>query len=274
LFVGRPEFDLGNEASIRNVIASAGPDVIVNAAAYTAVDQAETDQEAAWQQNACAPATIAKAAAEISAKLIHVSTDYVFDGKGAVPYLEDAQVNPTNFYGRTKLEAERAISSTFDDHIIVRTSWVYSPFGKNFVKTMLALAETRDELRVVADQVGSPTSALDLADGLLAVLGRWEDDPELGLGSIYHLAGSGHTSWAGLAERVMSTSRQLGGAGAAVVPIATSDYPTPAPRPAYSIMNSARFERIFGYRAPHWEAATDAVVRRLLSRTKDQTLPE
>jgi dTDP-4-dehydrorhamnose reductase len=263
-FVGRPEFDLEIEEKVARVTAAHRPDVIVNAAAYTAVDRAETDVETARRINAIGPALIARAAKRAGARLIHLSTDYVYDGQSPAPYSEGAAVNPINVYGKTKLLGEEGVRAELpDEHIIVRTSWVYSPFGSNFVKTMLNLARTRETVNVVSDQVGSPTSALDLAEGLLAAVASWRIDPALGLGETYHLAGAGQTSWAGLADRIMEVSRDCGGASARIVPISTAEYPTAAARPRFSILDSAKFRSTFDFACEPWEVAVSRVVKRL-----------
>ena len=268
-FVGRPEFDLEDEGKVAQVVEAYGPDVIVNAAAYTAVDRAEAEVETAHRINAIGPALIAREAKRRGARLVHLSTDYVYDGQSPVPYAEDAAVDPINVYGKTKLLGEEGVRAELPgEHIIVRTSWVYSPFGNNFVKTMLNLAQTRDRVNVVSDQVGSPTSAFDLADGLLAAIGRWRIDPKQGLGETYHLAGAGQTSWAGLAERIMDVSRDCGGRSAGIVPISTAEYPTAAARPRFSILNSAKFRSTFDYACEPWEVAIAKVVKRL-ARTAD-----
>ncbi len=263
-FVGRPEFDLEIEETVARAIAAHRPDVIVNAAAYTAVDRAEAEAETAHRINAIGPALIAREAKRAGARLVHLSTDYVYDGQSPAPYAESAAVDPINVYGKTKLLGEEGVRAELPgEHIIVRTSWVYSPFGSNFVKTMLNLAKARETVNVVSDQVGSPTSALDLAEGLLAAMARWRIDPRVGLGETYHLAGAGQTSWAGLADRVMEVSRDCGGHSARIVPISTAEYPTAAVRPRFSILDSAKFRSTFGFACEAWEVAVAKVVRRL-----------
>ena len=260
---GRPELDLSSADELRKAVTAARADTIINAAAYTAVDKAEDEPELAHQINAVAPGLLADAARDCGARLVHVSTDYVFDGTGEDAWTEEDATGPAGVYGRTKLAGEQAIRERLERHAIVRTAWVYSPFGSNFVKTMLTLAETRETVNVVSDQIGSPTSALDLAEGLLAAIASWRIDPKHGLGETYHLAGIGQTSWAGLAERVMGVSRDCGGGFAEVVPISTAEYPTAAARPRFSILNSAKFHSTFGYRCAPWEAAAEEVVKRL-----------
>ena len=266
VFAARPELDLADPDSIRRTIAAHQPDVVISAAAYTAVDLAEDEPEAAHALNAVAPGVIAQACRAAGARLLHLSTDYVFSGEASAPYREDDATAPLGVYGRTKLLGEEAVRQALPDaHMIARTAWVYSPFGKNFVKTMLRLAETRDELAIVADQYGNPTSAFDIADGLLAVLDTWRDGSRTGLGETYHLAGSGEASWYDLASHVLNESAALGGPAARVRPIPASDYPTRARRPANSRLDTGHFTAAFGYAAPDWRPSSAAVVARLLS---------
>jgi dTDP-4-dehydrorhamnose reductase len=266
--LGRPEIDLVDPESLKNAICRSDARIIINAAAYTAVDKAESEREIARQVNALAPEAIAEAAATIGARLIHISTDYVFDGEGTEACREDAAVNPTSVYGKTKAEGEEAVRRHLPDHAIVRTAWVYSPFGRNFVKTMLELAKTRAELRVVGDQVGNPTSALDLADGLLSMAAAWKRAPEVGLGATYHFAGTSSMSWADFARNIFMASAALGGPSADVVAIPGSEYPTPARRPANSRLDAALFKQTFGYEAPPFLESLREVVGRLL-RNRD-----
>lgn len=261
VFAARPELDLADERSIRGVIRTIAPDVVVNAAAYTAVDAAEADEAGARLINADAPAVLAAELARSSGRLIQLSTDYVFDGTAAGAYHEDAAVAPINAYGRSKWRGEEAVRAALPEHVIVRTAWVYSPWGRNFVRTMLALAETRDTVRVVGDQIGTPTSAIDLAEGLLVAIERW---PEALERRTYHLAGTGEASWAELATEVFAISRRHGGPTATVAAIASAEYPTPAARPRNSRLDSTRFAHTFGYTAPDWRRSLDDVVTRLL----------
>ena len=265
LIAGRPEFDLADARAIRETVRASGAETIINAAAYTAVDKAEDEPDLAHQINAIAPAWLAEAAAECGARLIHVSTDYVFEGNGERAWIEDDVTSPASVYGRTKLAGEEAIRERLDRHAIVRTAWVYSPFGSNFVKTMLALAQTRPELRVVGDQIGNPTSALDLADGLLAMVAGWREDPEQGLGRTYHLAGTGSVSWADFAREVFALSASRGGPAANVTAIASAEWPAKAPRPLNSRLDSTRFHETFGYAPPPWQESLATVVDRLLA---------
>lgn len=265
VFAGRPQFDLADPDTIRKSLRNAAPDVVVSAAAYTAVDLAEDEPDLAARCNGVAPGMIAETCRELDARLIHLSTDYVFPGTGEAPLTETDPTGPTGVYGQTKLDGENAIRDAWDKHVIARTAWVYSPFGKNFVKTMLRLAEGRDELTVVADQFGNPTNALDIADGLLACIAAWRADPAKGLGETYHLAGTGHCSWCDFATHIMAVSADHGGPTATVGPITTADFPTKARRPSNSRLDCSKFEAAFGYRAPEWRASSAAVVERLLT---------
>ena len=265
ILLGRPDLDLAIPGSARTAILAARPAVIVNAAAFTAVDLAETEEPAARRINADAAGEIAAAARELGVPMIHISTDYVFDGQASVPYAETAATGPINAYGRTKLAGEEAVRAATPDHLILRTSWLVSPFGKNFVRTMVDLGQRRDTLSVVADQHGNPTSALDLADAILVVARRWATGDRTGLGQTYHLAGTGIASWFDLALAVQHELARHGASSARVIPITTADWPTSAARPAYSALDSAAFTRDFGTTMPDWRASLGPVVARLLA---------
>jgi dTDP-4-dehydrorhamnose reductase len=265
IFAGRPDLDVLDPDALRRAVAGSGANVVINAAAYTAVDKAEDEPEAAYAINAVAPGLLAEAAQENGARLIHVSTDYVFDGAGDRPWREDDPTGPASVYGRSKLAGEQAVGAVLADHVIVRTAWVYSPFGSNFVRTMLNLARTRPALRVVDDQIGNPTSALDLADGLLAILAAWQDAPARGLGAAYHLAGAGAASWADFAQEIFALSKARGGPSAEVSGIASAEWPAKAPRPLNSRLNSELFAETFFYRAPPWQESLLTVVDRILT---------
>ena len=256
---GRPEVDLAEPGSVARVIRAVSPELVINAAAYTAVDQAEDEPELAFRINAEAAGEAAAAARAVNAAILQLSTDYVFDGQARVPYKEDAATNPLSVYGASKLAGEEAVRAANPDHLILRTAWVYSPFGRNFVRTMVAAARDRDSLNVVDDQHGSPTSALDLADAILAIAANWPLDS----GRIYHLAGSGSASWFGLASEVMANCRRLGLPAADVKPIATADWPTKAARPPYAVLDCAAIERDLGIRLPDWRQSVAATVERL-----------
>ena len=252
---GRPQLDLEVAGSAAKAIAEAAPDIVINAAAYTAVDQAEDEPERAFRINADAAGEVAEAANRAGAAVIQLSTDYVFDGHGMGPYREDAPVSPLGVYGRSKLAGEEQMRSANPRHAIVRTAWVYSPFGRNFVKSIVAAARVRDRLTVVDDQRGSPTSALDLADGLLAMVragDRW--------GETYHLAGSGETSWCGFAREIMDQCAANGLPYVPVDPIRTEDWPTRAVRPSNSVLDSTMFSQAFGFVMPDWRQSTRVVI--------------
>lgn len=264
--LGRPQLDLERLETIAPAIDASRPDVIVNAAAFTAVDLAESQEDTARLTNGTAAGEVAKAAATLGIPVIQISTDYVFDGMLARPYCEDDAVGPISAYGRSKLEGERAVAAATPDHAILRTAWVYSPFGKNFVRTMLRLAETRDEVGVVADQAGCPTSALDIADAIFAVAGNLTARPDVAaLRGVFHMGAQGQAVWADVAEAIFVERQALGFAPVAVKRIATSDYPTPARRPANSRLDSSRLADIHGVRLPPWQGALAACVRRLLT---------
>jgi dTDP-4-dehydrorhamnose reductase len=240
-FAGREAADLERPDSLRRCIGESGASIVINAAAHTAVDQAEDEPEPAEAVNATAPRVMAEAARAAGARLVHMSTDYVFGGQGDRPWTEEDQPAPLGVYGRTKWRGEEAVREMLPDHVIVRTAWLYSPFGRNFVKTMLAAAESRDELRVVGDQVGNPSSALDVAEGLLTMISGWDREPGKGLGATYHLTGQGAASWADFAREIFSISVERGGPSAKVRAIPSSEWPAKAPRPANSRLDSARF---------------------------------
>ncbi|KQV01153.1 dTDP-4-dehydrorhamnose reductase [Mesorhizobium sp. Root102] len=262
--IGRPELDLARPDTVIEAIAAAKPDIVVSAAAYTAVDQAEDEPDLAFAVNAVGAGKVAQAARRLGVPVIHLSTDYVFDGSAAGAYVETDATAPAGVYGASKLAGEQAVASANPRHLILRTAWVYSPFGRNFVKTMLRLAADRDEIAVVADQWGNPTSALDIADAILHAATMLHDDKNFPAFGVYHLAGTGEANWSGFARHILDTSRVSGGPWARVRDIATMDYPTKARRPANSRLSSAKFATAFGWNAPEWRQSTEAVVRRLL----------
>ena len=263
--VGRPALDLADPATIAPALAAAQADLVVNAAAYTAVDRAETEPDLAYAVNARGAGAVAAAAHELGLPLIHLSTDYVFDGSGTQAWCESDPTGPTGVYGASKLAGEAAVIAAHPEAVIARTAWVYSPFGANFVKTMLRLAQTREELGVVGDQIGNPTSALDIADAVLAIAANLLARPaDPALTGLFHLAGSGNASWAELAERVFAASAALGAPAARVRPITTAEYPTPAQRPANSRLDCTRLATVHGVRLPAWQGSVDQVVARLV----------
>jgi len=262
--VGRPHFDFDRPETIDQAFAAASPALVVNAAAWTAVDAAEKEPEAAMRANRDGPARLAELCAEAGIPLIHVSTDYVFDGNKGAPYLEDDPTAPTGVYGATKLEGEQAVLAA-DQAVILRTSWVYSATGKNFVRTMLSLAETRDHLRVVADQKGCPTAAADLARVILDIGERLNDGWRPEYRGVFHAAGTGWTTWHGLADAAFAEAAKYGRRRPTVEPITTAEYPTPAKRPADSRLDCGKLRRVFGLAQPEWRASLERTIAELLA---------
>ncbi len=262
--VGRPGFDFDRPETIAAAFAAADPWLVVNAAAYTAVDAAESDEAAAFRANRDGPAELARLCAAAGIPLIHVSTDYVYSGDKPSPYVETDPVAPLGVYGASKLAGEISVLGSGARAVILRTAWVYAATGRNFVRTMLHLGQTRDVLRVVADQQGCPTAAADLAAAILAIAARVETDGwHDRFSGVFHAAGSGETTWHGLAQAVFEEAKRHGAkVPASVVPIATAEYPTPAHRPANSRLDCARLQATFGIRLPHW--------RDSLARTIDE----
>ena len=274
LAVGRPALDLCEPASITRAMTDFKPDVIVNTAAYTAVDLAEREPDAAFALNRDGARLLAEAAAKRGAALIHLSSDYVFDGAKSEPYVETDATAPLNVFGRSKLAGEDAVRLAAPRHVILRTSWVYSATGRNFVRTMLAKAQdvglAGAPLRVVDDQAGSPTYAPHLAEAVLAVgrriAGLDGRDEGRDLWGTYHAAGTGYASWCGLAREVFAASARTGGASASVTPIASADYPTLAARPLNARLDCSKLARMFAIRLPPWESGVHACVQRLLAQ--------
>jgi dTDP-4-dehydrorhamnose reductase len=257
----RAQADIADAGAVAAAMARVKPALVVNAAAYTRVDQAETEPEAARRGNEAGPAVLARACADAGVPLVHISTDYVFDGTKAGAYVESDPIAPLGVYGKTKAAGEAAVRDALPAHIILRTAWVYGAFGHNFLKTMLRLARERDELRVVADQRGCPTSTRDIAAAILHIAPRLAAR-EAAWGT-YHFAGAGATTWHGFASRIVAAQAPLTGRKPRVVAITTADYPTPARRPANSELDSSLFARTFDFRAQPWEQETDATVRAL-----------
>ncbi len=246
--------DLMHEGAAQKAIIAHQPDVVINAAAYTAVDKAEEEQDAATQVNATAPGEIARVAKAVGAQFIHLSSDYVFDGKSETSYAEEDAANPLNVYGRTKLAGEQAVLSTYPQAIVIRTSWVFSEFGVNFVKTMLRLGAERDSLSIVADQSGGPTPARDIAKMLLAIAAKkHRGAPGEGL---YHYQGAPTVSWAEFAGKIFDYADL----SIAVAPIATAQYPTPAARPLKTHLNCGKIERDFGVPMPDWRVRLRQII--------------
>lgn len=259
------QMDLTDPAQIDAFWDAFQPEALINAAAYTAVDRAETEPGLAFAVNATAPAHLAKRCRRAGIPLIHISTDYVFDGKKGSPYLEEDPLSPLGVYGRSKAEGESAVRSALDRHLIIRTAWLYSAHGVNFVKTVLRLAAERNELRIVDDQLGSPTSAADLAGALLSIAGRLGAGAALPWGT-YHYCGNGVTSWCGLTRHVLEILVAQGRLTSfRLTPITTAQYPTPARRPAYSALDCRRIETAFGIIRPSWQASVEKTVLQLLA---------
>lgn len=263
--VGRPELDLERPASIAAVIAAAAPDVVINAAAYTAVDQAEDESERAFRINSAAAGEVARAARRAGARIVQVSTDYVFDGARKGPRAETDPTCPVGVYGRSKLEGEHRVAEANPDHVVLRTAWVYSAWGRNFVRTILGAAERGEALEVVDDQRGNPTAADDLADGLLTLVAAWRVRPRLGLGRTYHLAGTGEATWFEFATAIVEEAARQGLPAVPVTPVRSADRPSRAPRPANSVLDSARFAADVGYRAPPWRRSMAEVVAEMIA---------
>ncbi|KAF1709298.1 dTDP-4-dehydrorhamnose reductase [Pseudoxanthomonas kalamensis DSM 18571] len=250
--------DFDRPDTLAPLVGRLSPDVVVNAAAYTAVDRAETEPEAAYHANAEAPASLAQACASCGALLVHYSTDYVFDGTRTRPYREDDPTSPLGVYGASKLAGEQAIRNSGARHLIFRTAWVYASHGRNFMRTMLRLAGERDELRVVADQVGTPTSATLIADVTAQILGQ--PFRESGL---WHLTATGQTSWHGFAEAIVGQAHERGliARMPTIVPITTAEYPTLAKRPVYSCLDTSRLREGFAIDLSPWEQSLRRVLR-------------
>jgi dTDP-4-dehydrorhamnose reductase len=262
--LGRPHLDLTDPVSIEAALQSAAPAIVINAAAYTAVDQAETDEAGAFALNAEGAGLLAAAAARAGAPILHLSTDYVFSGDMPAPYREEDQPAPTGAYGRSKLAGEAEVAAANPRHAIFRTAWVYSPYGKNFARTMLRLAETRGELSVVHDQIGNPTSAHDIARALWDVTCQLAGDPSALKPGVYHMTSSGEASWAEFAEEIFRVSAACGGPAARVRRISTAEYPTPTRRPANSRLDCSKLAAQFGIILPHWQESTQACIQQLV----------
>ena len=256
------QVDIADQRSVGRAINESRALMVVNAAAYNKVDEAESEPEAAYKVNAVGAAVVAQACADAGLPLVHLSTDYVFDGSKGGAYHENDSVAPLGAYGRTKAEGERAVRRLNPKHLILRTAWLYGVHGKNFLKTMLRLAAERDELHVVADQRGSPTSTADLAEAILHIRTR--------LGSVpwgtYHFAGTGETTWHGFASRIVEAQAAFTGRRPEVKKITLADFPAKARRPQNSVLDSSRFAAVFGFKAEPWEQAVDRTVAELQQR--------
>ena len=251
IVLGRDQLDLTNADQIRRQVRAHRPDLIINAAAHTAVDQAESEPEVAFAINATAPGILAEEAKALGAPLIHYSTDYVFDGSKAAPYTEADTPHPLGVYGQSKLAGEQAITAVGGEHLILRTSWVYSNHGKNFLLTMQRLLQEKPQMRIVADQIGAPTWAGTIAGSTRALIERWQAG-DAGAWGVYHLTAQGETSWFGFAEAIGEYLRATGKACAELEAIPSSAYPTPAKRPLNSRLDCSRLQREWHVSQPHW----------------------
>lgn len=266
--LARPDIDLVRPETITAAVAGQAPDLIVNAIAYTAVDKAESDRDTAFLVNRDGPAQLAATCAAHGVPLIHLSTDYVFDGSKAEPYTEADTVAPINVYGASKQAGEEAVRQAHRRHLILRTSWVYAEHGANFVKTMLRLGRERPELKVVADQAGAPTSADDIAAALVRIAGRIDDSSEVAWGT-YHLTGRGETTWFGFAERIFVRLEQEEGRRPVLTPIDSASYPTPARRPVNSRLDCTRIRTAFDVELPLWHDSLERVLDKLFRRQEN-----
>ncbi len=262
--LGRPGIDLADAASIEAAIAAHAPDLVINAAAYTAVDKAESEADAAFAINASGAGAAAAAARAAGAAFLHLSTDFVFDGTKPGAYLEDDPVSPLGVYGASKQAGEAAVRAAHPEAVIVRLSWVYAAHGGNFAKTMLRLAGDRDEIGVVADQLGRPTAAEDIAPALWT-LGKGLVAQRTSPHNLYHLGPQGEATWADFAAAIMEASKAAGGPFAHIRRITTADYPTPAKRPANSVLDCTRIAEDWGIRLPDWRESCDRVVREIVA---------
>lgn len=268
LAIGRPEIDLERHEGFASAIRAARPDAVVNAAAFTAVDQAESEEARATAINRDGAEAVARAAWQSGVPLIHLSTDYVYPGDKLAPYLESDATGPLGAYGRSKLAGEEAVRKAHPNALIFRTAWVYSPYGSNFVKSMLRLGAERSVISVVDDQTGNPTSALDIAEAILRIV------PDLragAAGGTFHLAGEGFVTWCGFAREIFRQAAVLGGPSPEVRAITTADYPTPARRPANSRLDSSAFRARFGFGLRPWPEALAETLENLLQLRKLRT---
>lgn len=259
LFTDADSLDITNDAAVAAFFEAESPDFVVNCAAYTAVDKAETDWETAWKVNALAPKLLADNSKVAGAKLIHISTDYVFDGCGHLPYTETDEVKPANVYGQTKLEGEKHVLAVNPATIVIRTSWLYSSFGNNFVKTMLRLGRERGELNVVFDQVGSPTYAADLATVILGIIKRAENQPESFIPGVYHFSNEGVASWFDFAKAIF----EMAGENVKLNPVRSEQFPTPAKRPAFSVLDKQAIKKTFEIEIPYWKDSLKICLEKL-----------
>lgn len=256
IFTDVADFDITKSDSVDVYLANNDFDYLINCAAYTAVDKAEEEKDLAFLINATGPENLAKACKKYGCRLIHISTDYVFDGMSSIPYIESMPTNPPSVYGQTKLAGEKAIIEYADATIIIRTSWLYSEFGNNFLKTMLKYGREREELRIVFDQIGTPTYAGDLAHAILKII---EEHKKLTKTEIFHFSNEGVISWYDFAKEIMEFAKL----DCNIFPIESHDYPLPAPRPHYSVLNKSKIKTTFNLTIPYWKDSFKVALRRL-----------
>lgn len=262
-----PELDITKLDHVASALEALAPGLVVNCAAYTAVDKAESEPDLAYGVNRDGPANLADCCESLEIPLIHISTDYVFDGSAKVPYKETDPVNPLSVYGRSKWEGEERVRTRLKEHVIVRTAWLYGVHGHNFVKTILALARERDEIKVVADQYGGPTWTGDLARVLVEVARAAMQRRREDIWGTYHFCGAGVTTWHGFAEAIVDKARERERLRVArVIPITTREYPTPAHRPAWSVLDCHEMGRVFGITPPAWQSGLDEMMEELHTR--------
>ena len=265
--VGRPEVDIEDTSTIQHALRAVQPSAIVNAAAYTAVDRAESEPARAFAINRDGAERLAVEARKSSVPFIHISTDYVFDGRKLAAYTEEDPTVPISIYGRSKLEGEEAVRKACPAALVLRTSWIYSAYEHNFVTTMLRLAQTRDDICVVDDQWGSPTSGNDLANAILDILRRVAPDNFSSQAGVYHLSAQGETNWHGFASAIFASWAKRGRLVPRLVPIRSEEYPTAASRPANSRLDCGKIKRQFGISLPPWQRSLDACLDRLMAET-------
>ena len=264
--VGRPDLDLALPKTIEPALRAVGPDIVVNAAAYTAVDQAEREPEIAHLVNAVGAGAVAAAARTLLVPVIHLSTDYVFDGDKKSAYVEEDPPSPGSVYGATKLAGELAVQHNIDEHVILRTAWVYAPYGKNFVRTMVGLAQSRNEVRVVGDQNGCPTYAPDIANAVIDIARNLLKFPsDLHLRGVFHFVGGGETTWADFAAAIFAHLSARGLKRPVLTYITSADYPTLAKRPFNSRLNCTKLARLHGVQSPPWQDSLAICMERLTS---------
>jgi dTDP-4-dehydrorhamnose reductase len=259
LFTDIDSLDITDAKTIELYLQKNNPDIIVNCAAYTAVDKAESETEIAGKVNDLAPSLLAKYAKKTGARFIHISTDYVFNGESSTPYVEEDKVDPKSIYGKTKLQGEQNCTKENPDTLIIRTSWLYSAFGNNFVKTMLRLGKERDLLKVVFDQIGTPTYASDLAKVIMAIISRFELDNQYFVPGVYHFSNEGVASWYDFAKAIF----EISDIECKVIPVRSSEFPTPAKRPGYSVLDKSKIKNTYGITIPYWKDSLKNCIEKL-----------